>query len=90
MTKSFLIGMATAALVGTSVIGTGIANAVQVNSAPSAPAALEPVGYYWNGYWRPYGGYVPVFGGVCPLRKVWVETHRGPRLQWVRICPRGL
>lgn len=86
MNKSLLIGLATAALVATSVVGVGVANALQVSSSLGATAVTEKVGYYWRGYWRPYAGYAPVYGAVCPLRKVWVDTRKGPRLKWVRVC----
>lgn len=89
MTKSLLIGLATAALIATTAVGAGVANALQVGSQSSVASSAEKVGYYWNGYWRPYAGIVPAYGAVCPVRKAWVETPRGPRLKWVRVCPRA-
>lgn len=89
MSKSLLIGLATTALVATTVVGAGVANALQASSQTSSTSSVQKVGYYWNGHWHPYAGPAPVFGRVCPLRKVWVDTRRGPRLKWVRICHRA-
>jgi len=86
MSKSLLIGLATAAVLATSAVGAGVAHAWQANNTPGTSGSVQTVGYYGHGYWRPYVGIAPAFVPGCPMRKVWVDTLHGPRLKWRRIC----
>lgn len=86
MSKSLLISLVAAAVLASSAVGAGVANALQANGTPGAAGAVQTVGDYGNGYWQPYVGISVAYEPGCPMRKVWTDTPDGPRLKWRRIC----
>lgn len=87
MTRSVLFPLVAAGVLASAVLASGAANALQVRPVPAAAAEAEKVRYYWRGYWGPRVMVVaPIVVPVCPARRVWVDTPRGPRLKWRRSC----